>query len=101
LLALTVPLGAELTASWYYRLIICDLAVLDDVASEVLPTNRRTCGSFIASDAINFIDDILSSLNLDTTYDDVDWEHDFIFGQFKQYVFSEQLPRLRRSFQSV
>jgi hypothetical protein len=90
LLALTDPLGAELTASWYHRLIIYDLHVLDAVAREVLPANRHTCGSFIASDAINFIDDILSSLNLNTTYDDVDWEHDFIFGQFKQYVFSEK-----------
>jgi hypothetical protein len=79
-----------LTVNWYLRLIIRDLVILEDAASEVLPANRRVCGDFIASDAINFIDDILSSLDDTSMYDDIDWDRNFMFGQFKHYVFSEQ-----------
>jgi hypothetical protein len=83
-------LGVELTVNWYLRLIIRDFAILEDAASDVLPANRRICGDFIASGAVNFIDDILSGLDDGSMYDDVDWEHSFFFGRFKQYVLSEQ-----------
>jgi hypothetical protein len=79
-----------LTVNWYLRHIIRDFAILETAASEALPSNRRICGDFIHSEAVKFLDDILSSLEDTSMYDNIDWEHHSIFGQFNQYVFSEQ-----------
>jgi hypothetical protein len=85
-----VALGIELTVNWYFRFIIRDFAELETVASEVLPINRSTCGDFMVSRAVYFIDDLLSGLEDTNLYDDIIWGHHLIFEQFKGHVLSEE-----------
>jgi hypothetical protein len=85
-----VLLGIELTVNWYFRIIIRDFANLEKAASEVLPVNRRTCGNFMVSREVYFIDDILSGLADTNLYDDIIWGHHPLFDQFKKQVLSEE-----------
>jgi hypothetical protein len=87
---LTNTLGAEMAVHWYMRLIVRDLAKLESSALQVIPANRRIIGKFFDSSALRFIEDILSGIQDEGGYDDLDWEHNYFFGHFKTYILAEQ-----------
>lgn len=73
-----------------YRLLLRDFAALGDAASQVLPINRRVVNRFINGNAVSFIDDLLSGIENTEQYDQYDWEHNDILGQFKEYVYARE-----------
>jgi hypothetical protein len=97
---LTNTSGAGLAVQWYMRLIVRDLAHLESSALETIPANRRVVGEFIGSPALRFIDDVLAGIPDEDTYDDVDWDHDYIFGQFKTHIHAEQ-RRMKKTLDSL
>jgi hypothetical protein len=91
--------GAEMAIQWYMRLIIRDLARLDNSALEVVPANRRIVGEFIGSSAISFVDDILAGIQ-GHGFNGFDWDHDFLFSQFKKYIISE-MSRMEKNLDKL
>jgi hypothetical protein len=80
----------ELANNWYYRLILQDLSNLDEVASKVLPANRQVVNRFISSWMLDGVDDIMCGVQDTDAYDGLDWDHHFLFGQFKEYIFEKE-----------
>jgi hypothetical protein len=79
----------------YYRLLIGDFARLNDAACHVLPTNRAAVNRFIDSDAVYYIDALLSGMEDKEEYDHFDWTYDKTFGRFKEYIFQRELSMQR------
>jgi hypothetical protein len=81
------------------RLIVRDLARLENSACEVRSANRRIVGDFIGSNAIRFVDDILAGIQTEG-YNGVEWDHDVNFSLFKKHIFSERY-RMEKNLASI
>jgi hypothetical protein len=85
-------IGVEIVSNWYYRLILQDFVELDKVAGNVLPANRHIVNGFISSRALDFVDDIMSGIQITDPYDGSDSHrnHGFLVGKFKDYILEER-----------
>jgi hypothetical protein len=81
------------------RLIVRDLARLENLARGVRSANRRIVGDFIGSSAIRFVDDILAGIQTQG-YNGVEWDHDVNFSLFKKHIYSEQY-RMEKNLTSI
>jgi hypothetical protein len=82
----------ELVNDWYYRLILRDFIKLDEAAQNILPSNRRIVNNFVSSQALNFVNDIMSGIHITGPYDGIDSQRDhaFLFSRFREHVFERR-----------
>jgi hypothetical protein len=84
--------GVEIVSNWYYRLILQDIAELDKMAQNILPGNRSIVNAFVSSPALDFVEDIMSGIQITDPYDGIDSHpnHGFLVGQFKEYILKQR-----------
>lgn len=79
-------LGVELSVHWYYRRIIRLFNKIGRLVQTVLPVNRVVINNFMESRGLHFIDKLLCGLHEPAKMDDIDWDHDVLFGRFREYI---------------
>ena len=89
-----------MTVQWYYRRIRKLLAELTRLADVALPANRSVLTSFLLSDYIYALVDILSGLKRVDEWEDVDWENHSVFSKFRQFVVDSE-TKMERGLRSV
>jgi len=75
-----------MTTNWYWRRIHKNLVLIFLGFWNILPENRAA----FRLDSSWSIESILSGLRGADNWDATDWEHDRLFGRFKDYVLDEE-----------
>ncbi|KAI0029765.1 hypothetical protein K488DRAFT_55690, partial [Vararia minispora EC-137] len=80
----------ELEIYWYQRRIRKLLFTVQNTATDAFLTHRLACSSFLRSDAIMRIGDLLSGFHRMKEYDITYCEEDADFAKFKGYIVGKE-----------
>jgi len=78
-----------MTCTWYYYRIRRLFTLITQASKAALPANRKYISQWMRSDPVDYVQDLLSGLRIED-YADTDWDEDWLFLKFKQYVLDNE-----------
>lgn len=78
-----------MSCTWYYYRIRQLFSLITEASKAALPANRRYISQWIRSDQVDYVQDLLAGLRIGD-YADTDWDDDWLFLKFKEYVLDNE-----------